>query len=265
MTEFLRAELQAITWDTNQKVRDLPKKIHVQLNPETLKVNFANQNSGGDQRGGGPTQYVARGTTKLTFDLWYDVSLPQPDGQRVKDVRKLTEQLVYFLQPQKELDGAPPGVRFLWGTFLFEGRMDSLNETLDLFSEDGKPLRASVSVSLSQQEIQFKFGKQQPPGQTAGSGAAGPGTTPQQEARQGDSVQSMAARGGEPENWQGMAAANGIENPRRLAAGVALDLRASVSAGAQVTTGLSVSLPRPAVSAGVSVSAQASVTPSRIR
>lgn len=223
-TKLLKAELRAIDFGQGDLVTDLaePAPLVVQFNPETLKLAFANQSAGGNQAGGGATQHVAQGSTKLDFDLWFDVTVPQPNGDTVNDVRKLTKKVVDLMQPRENPRGVPPGVRFLWGTFLFEGMMDSVNETLELFSEDGRPLRAGVSVSLSQQKIQFLLPEQTPPAQ---GGGAAPGTVPQQQARQGDSVQSMAAREGRPDAWQGIAAANGIENPRRLAPGTVVNTR----------------------------------------
>ncbi len=230
---LLKAQLQEITWDENQQVQDAGDPIPVQFNPETLKVSFSNQSAGGDQRGGSAIQFVGRGTTKLTFDLWFDVTAPAPDrpsdpdneSETADDVRKLTKRIVDFITPRESDQRdkfVPPGVRFLWGTFLFEGVMDSVNETLEYFSEEGKPLRASVSVSLSKQEIQFQFGNQQAPG--LGS-AAMPGTTAQQRAREGDSVQSIAAREGRPDDWQEIANRNNIDNPRNIPAGAPVNTR----------------------------------------
>lgn len=220
----LKAELQAITWDEQQQVVELEKLVRVQFNPESLKVTYTNQTSGGDQSGGSATQFSGQGTTKLAVDLVFDVTAGAPDTPEVEDVRELTQDINYFMRPDADeprLDGAPPGVRFLWGRFLFEGVMESMNETLELFSEDGVPLRAMVSINLSQQEISFKFGNQQ------GSNRAtnpGPGTRPQTPTRAGDSVQSVAARNGNPTGWPEVAQANGIENPRQLAPGTPLDL-----------------------------------------
>lgn len=219
--QLQKAELQAISWDESQQVSDLEAPFPVQFNPETLKVAFANKNSGGDQRGGAATQFVAQGTTKLSFDLWFDVSAPQPAGASETDVRRLTEKVNALMRPRDDQDGAPPGVRFLWGTFLFEGVMDSMNETLELFSADGRPLRATVAVALSKQEIQFQFGNQQPSG--VGS-TPGPGTAPLAQAQEGDSVQSMAAAQGQQDDWQSSALENGVENPRDLPAGTPLAL-----------------------------------------
>lgn len=207
---LLKAELQAITWSEDQAVEDLGDAFSVQFNPETLKINFANQSSGGDQSGGSATQHVAKGSTKLSFDLWYDVSAPQPNGAEETDVRRLTAKINELMQPRDDLDGAPPGVRFLWGTFLFEGVVDSMNETLELFSESGQPLRASVAISMSKQDVQIQFNEQ--PG--AGTPAL-PGTTPTELVRQGDTIQGIAARSGRAADWQKIALKNGIESPRR--------------------------------------------------
>lgn len=251
--KLLKAELREISWDDQQQVQegDPEKTVQVQFNPETLKVNFSNQKAGGDQRGGSAVQFVGAGSTKLSLDLWFDVTAPLPDGsmQPDGDVRKLTEKVTYFITPTKvpgeEDKWIPPGVRFIWGTFLFDGVMDSLNENLEYFSEEGKPLRAGISISLSKQEIQFQFGDQTPPGS---GGENAPGTQPRQPARAGDSVQGMAARAGKPNDWKAIAAANNIENPRQLSAGALLDMSAKVkgsvsvgvSGSARISTGTTV-------------------------
>ena len=75
-------------------------------------------------------------------------------GEPVDDVRKLTQKVVFFITPQPEGNKfVPPAVRFLWGSFQFDGLMESLEESLEFFSNEGKPLRASMSLNLSQQKI----------------------------------------------------------------------------------------------------------------
>lgn len=227
---LLKAQLQPITWDEEQTVEETGDPISVQFNPESLKVAYSNKSAGGDQRGGSAVQFVGSGTTKLSLDLWFDVNAPAPDrptrdGAEVDDVRRLTEQVVAFIRPEPSDEDdkfIPPGMRFLWGTFLFEGVVDSINESLDFFSERGKPLRAKISLALSKQEIQFQFGNQGAPGLGAG---APPAATPQPPVREGDSVQQAAAREGRQDEWQDIANANDIDNPRNLPAGTPLDLR----------------------------------------
>ena len=144
-------------------VKPSGKKVTVQFNPETVKVSFANQlQPSGDQTNGNASkQFVGSGTTKLNVQLWFDVTAPVFEsatpgagtmpGQPVDDVRKLTKDVAHFITPQKDPENPeknlPPGVRFVWGSFQFDGMMESLEESLEFFSHDGKPLRASVTIS----------------------------------------------------------------------------------------------------------------------
>ena len=224
---LVKAELQEITWK-DQQVVELDRIVEVQFNPETLKMSFSNQKSGGDQRGGASTQFLGQGVTKLNFDLWFDVTVPHKGNHN--DVRRLTAEIAQFMTPKEGENGdAPPGVRVLWGTFLFEGIMESMNESLEFFSEDGRPLRASVSLGLTKQEILFRFGQQRPSNAPAEGVPATPGTKPLEQVRQDDTVHDVAARSGRPEDWPQIASANGIENPRQPAAGSFIDLRAQAS------------------------------------
>jgi len=237
----------------------------VQFNPESLKVSFANQlvqpSGAGDQRGSPARQFVGAGTTKLALTLWFDVGSPQPpDADRVDDVRKLTKKVAYFITP-KPVEGqrdkfVPPAVRFVWGSFQFDGLMDSLEETLELFSAEGKPLRASLGLTLSQQKIQFAFRDTgSPTGAAAGTPGtpSTPGTQPLAQAPAGSTVQGLADAAGKGD-WQSLAAANGIENPRLLAPGALIDLNAQppqLGATLGVQGGLAVASPQVSVSIGI--------------
>jgi hypothetical protein len=218
---LIKAEIHEIDLDPQHPNQGQKKKLQVQFNPETLTVTFTNQLVGGDQRGGAAMQFSGQGTSKLTMDLWFDVTVPQADGKvhPSGDVRELTKEIAYFIKPveRKKNQWVPPGVRFAWGTFLFQGVMDSLTEKLEYFSVDGKPLRAQLSVSLTSQWIQYDFNPDSGAG-NRGAGGTPAGTQPLQAARSGDTVQSMAQAAGQPD-WKPVAAANGIENPRQVPPG----------------------------------------------
>lgn len=255
------AKAQLIELDqTFEKEKDGGRKVAVQFNPESLKVTFANQivqPQGGDQAAGNSgRQFVGAGTTKLALQLWFDVTAMEKDA--VDDVRRLTQDVVYFMTPQKSDQDpaklAPPGIRFQWGSFLFDGMVEALEETLEFFSPDGKPLRASITLTLSQQKILVSTfdGDGKVPNR--------PGQTPLKSAKQGDSLQGMAGKDGK-QDWQGIAAANGIEDPLRMSPGQLVNLEAGVgvSAGAGLGGGASAGASFGA-SAGVSASASASAS-----
>ncbi len=213
-----RARLEQIRLrdgDRDSEITDPNATVEVQFNPESLKVTYSNTLASEDQAGGAAIQQVSKSSTKLAVDLWFDASA-LPD---VADVRVKTKEVNHFFAPRGETP-ALPGVRFIWGSFLFEGVMQSLDETLEFFSSDGRPLRAKVAISIASQDIQFRM-------ESLGSDRDAPaGTRPQTLATEGEGLQQMLGKDGSPENWQAVAAANGIENPRFLPPGSSVDTSA---------------------------------------
>jgi hypothetical protein len=210
-----KKEIEPHTWTT------------VQFNPETLKVSFSNAlktPEGSGQSGKAALQYVGAGGTKLSLQLWFDVSAPQMEEPKVNDVRRLTQRVAYFITPKKTK--VPPVARFIWGTFVFDGVMESLEESLEMFSPDGRPLRASVTVSLTQQRITFAFFESDE--EKEKRRAQKVGTQPMAQAKSGSTVQSLAGNAGKADEWQDIAAANGIENPRKLRPGDVINMNPKI-------------------------------------
>lgn len=244
-----KAQLRQLDADFKSEIN--PKKtVTVQFNPETLKVSFANQiaqpGGAGDKSGPTTQQFVGAGSTKLSVQLWFDVSAPLPeseqqneDGKPVTDVRQLTQKVAYYITPLPNKDNPPkmipPVVRFLWGSFQFDGIMESMEESLEFFSPEGVPLRANVSLSLTQQKItKFVINPvNSPPGAggPGGAGRAAPGTQPLTQAAAGVTLQGLAAGLGRGDDWQAIASANGIENPRLLQPGQLINMNVNVSIG----------------------------------
>lgn len=235
--QLAKAELRELDAKFTKTINN-DKATKVQFNPDSLKVSFANQvaspSGSGDQNGPQARQFVGAGTTKLSVTLYFDVMGELPQGLApVNDVRKLTERVAYFITPIGEPKAnpkkfIPPAVRFIWGSFQFDGIMESMEETLELFSFEGRPLRASVAIALTHQKITaFTFNAANDPPATTRRGGPAPGTSPVTEAPAGSSVQSLAANqpsGGSGADWQSIAQANGIENPRMLKPGQLIDL-----------------------------------------
>ncbi|MEL7444411.1 MAG: peptidoglycan-binding protein [Pseudomonadota bacterium] len=213
--------------DDLSTVKDGGKSVEVQFNPETLKLAFANeiqQPEGGDQASGtSGQQFVGAGSTSLTVTLWFDVTAMESDP--VDDVRRKTKEVLYFMTP-KEFEGdetkfVPPGVRFQWASLIFDGLVTSMEENLEFFSPEGKPLRANMALGFTQQKILVSSFN--------GDGNVNlPGTAPREQAKEGDTVQKMAGKKGKGDDWQSIATANKIEDPLRVKPGKLIDLNAKV-------------------------------------
>jgi nucleoid-associated protein YgaU len=100
-----------------------------------------------------------------------------------------------------------------------------------------------MTLALSQQGIEFVPPEKSKPadGGAAAPGSTTPGTRPLVAASAGQTLQGLAASLGGGVNWQNIAAANGIDNPRLLQPGQLIDLSATVPSTASVSVGASAS------------------------
>ncbi|WP_285711025.1 peptidoglycan-binding protein [Erythrobacter oryzae] len=223
--------------------------VPVQFNPETFKVTYANevkQPEGGDQAAGtSGMQFVGAGTTKLALTLWFDVTAMTEEP--VDDVRRLTSKVIYFMTPRASQRDAsklvPPGLRFVWGSFIFDGMVEGLEESLEFFSPDGKPLRAQITLTVGQQKILVSEFR------TPNSAGPRAGQRPFTPAPQGKSLQDMAAADGKGGDWQAIASANRIEDPLRIKPGTPIDLNLGTGASARIGAGTSFGAGAPAAPA----------------
>jgi hypothetical protein len=237
MSELARALLYELKSNGNSE-KSKGRTAVVQFNPETLKVSYANQLAGKDDKksssqadGTSGIQYVGTGSTKLSLQLWFDITAPMPAGKQAEsDVRRLTGQVTELMNPDPNSPKDKvfvPEVCFEWGSFKFSGVIDSLEESLEYFSDTGVPLRASMSLSMSKQSVVVaSFDANAPK-----FGRTSPGSNALTQAQAGNTLQGLAAASGKDKNWQNIAAANGIENPRRLAPGQFLDMAAGALGG----------------------------------
>ncbi len=250
-----KAVLQQIAWNNEGQVSSEGPIFEVQFNPETLNVAFSNQVAGGDQAGGSAIQFNSKGTTTLTFDLVFDVTDPKITERfntnnkpaSIKDVRKITKLVADFMQTERSGSGrdarfTPPGVRFSWGSFRFDGVVNSITEKLEFFSPAGIPLRATLSVSITKQDVDINFNTPDTDAQGNPNAGTAETATP---AEGKNSMADQVNKNGTPKPWQGDALANGIENPLDLPLGQPLslggDLAASFNAGLQGGIGMGAS------------------------
>ncbi len=232
----------------NAPTRLLPEDngaFEVQFNPTSLKISRQNN----IDKGGSTTRTQRRTTPSqqsatLTFDLEFDTAEGDDSGE-VVDVRTKTLIVRQFAEPTKEKPkDPPPPVRFIWGSFTFTGIVTQVTEDLDYFSTDGKPLRAKVSVTITEQNADFEAkltgsAAMDAKGATpagGGTAASSPGSPPVTNptsaavAQGGESLQQLLSRlDADPATWR--AAMAGLDSPLGLAAGAQVQLGARVSAG----------------------------------
>jgi hypothetical protein len=158
-----------------------------------------------------PIQFIRGASEKLTADLLLDTS------DTLEDVReKYVDKLRDLMRLKTELH-APPILRFTWDAEVFKGVLETMNVTYTLFTQDGVPLRAKVSIAMKEYrpvEVQVKE-----------SPKASPDFEKAYVVRRGDTLSSIAAAVyRDPAAWRAIARANGIADPRTLEPGVNLTL-----------------------------------------
>ena len=204
---FIRAQLEILVPTVDEPV------IPIRFNPTEYQLqksnNFAEIPIPGLETP--PIQYVRGASEKLSVELLLDTS------DTLEDVRiKYVDKLRGLMDINSDLH-APPIVRFTWDTQIFKGVMESLNVTYLMFTPDGIPLRAKLSVALKEYrpvEIQVK---------------ERPKNSPDVEkhyvVRRGDTLSNIAfSLYRDAGVWREIAKANGIRDPRTLAPGRVLTL-----------------------------------------
>jgi hypothetical protein len=188
--------------------------IEVHFNPVSLQLSLSNTIDSSSQQN--QAQYVSKSSTKLTMDLVFDTTITGTD------VRRDTGQIAAFMDPQgpDQAHRAPPTVLFEWGMFKFQGIVETYRETVDFFSHEGVPLRASVNLTIAAQTIVFNRDK--PPKKDAAVNVPAP---------RGNASQ-VAGAAGNPEAGRALAAANGLASMRFSTGPLTVD--ASVKLGAPV-------------------------------
>lgn len=227
-----------LTPKTNARGRELSeaqqrrRQVQVHFNPETLELTLTNTLQKGRRRR--PAQTVTESTAKLSMDLIFDTTMTG------EDVRTKTHEVAQMMDPVqtrttrggRSREGKVPSiVIFEWATIKFEGYIDSYKESIDFFSSQGIPLRATISLSLTQQERTFapttgvdydQSGVLGQPSFGNGMQDAGDGDTraPSPDAQTkkmatNETVTQAAQAAGDPGAARRLGIQNGIENLRR--------------------------------------------------
>lgn len=223
--------------------------IPVQFNPNSLRINYSNtmaaERSTGRNASPAP-QYIDKSESTFSVQLIYDTTVPGPaqgefswtqesvagnenylnekktgeaTHQTNSDVRNLTKKITdQFIDPTKapQSNGhsVPRKCQFEWGAFIFRGMISSYSETLDFFSPEGIPLRATVALTLKEDSFQFEqlniAAKQRASLGFSSTTNAQTATAP----ASATPATAAATAGKNPKEWRDVAMLNGIEDVR---------------------------------------------------
>lgn len=206
---------QLFNADTNAKVVDC------QFNPSDLTISKSNQwqSSPSSTTPLPDMTFQGEGAASFTLNLTFDSYEQRSDVRSKTDrVAKLMTASVEQRGPSNNISKRPPHVMFTWGNFsTFPAVITRIEQRFTLFLEDGRPARATLTVSL--QEVPKKAARQQ--GQNPTSRAAGASRVHVVEL--GDTIDLIAADElGDAGAWRRVAEANDLDDPRRLIPGRAL-------------------------------------------
>ena len=211
--------------------------IDVQFNPASLQLTLSNQLDQ-DKSGKEKKQYVKESTGKLSMDLIFDTT------DTGMNVRFYTGEVAQLMQPVPESNkpkakNVPSVVLFEWGAFAFQGIIENYKETIEFFSKDGVPLRASVNLTLAEQKKVFDLHQSDQPQGTAVF------VPP-------DDAFNTASRAGDGRAAGPIAAMNGLETLRFPSGPLLVDASVTLRGPAAFATGGA------SLSAGASFGASAS-------
>jgi nucleoid-associated protein YgaU len=179
---------------------------------QTAKVTWTNA----PNKPGGTAEYGGTNPLKLSVTLFFD-EYELAKGDITPKITRLLSWTLPMEPTRKKKKPTSPLVGFVWGNSQLEnfcGYLTSVDVKYKLFSRDGTPLRADVTIALE--------------GATPDFGGTNPtshatDTTQTHTVVEGETLQAVAyVELGKPAFWRAIADMNGIDDPLRLAPGAVL-------------------------------------------
>lgn len=194
-----------VSFDQNGQKKD---ELKVLFNPEKYSIEKSNQFATQPIPGlDSPVIQFVRGDSEiLSVDLFFDTYT----YNNSEDVRNYTDKISKFLQVDPDMH-APPLCSFQWGNVIFTGVIEKIGKQFTMFERTGKPVRATVSISI----------RKYPSIEEQNKPTHSPDKTKRILVNQGDSLWQIAAREyGDPNKWRVIADANDIDKPWIIKAGL---------------------------------------------
>lgn len=187
------------------------ERIRVLFNPTEYTLERANSFKSTSVPGlSGPLIHFINGEADtLSMELFLDDYTDRPPDGR--SVNQRLDELANLLEIDNDAH-APPIVRFVWGKLAFKAIIEKLSRKLAMFQPDGRPVRATVSVSFKEYKTLTEL-TSQPRLQSADK-------SKRRVIVGRDSLWLLAAREYDDVTaWREIAIANDIDDPRAIAPG----------------------------------------------
>lgn len=197
--------------------------IKVLFNPNTYSiVKSASWGGPADRRKNAPALEFGGGQSRtLSLDLFFDTT--EETDKAKKDVRNLTNQIVKLTRIERDLDPdrpRPPFCKVSWGEvnppgsdFPFTGVVTQLTQRFNLFLDDGRPVRANLTVAFTEYLDPTVDELQNDPEFTT------------RLVKRGDTLSSIAGEVyHDPTLWRVIAEANRLDDPRQVPVGLRLNV-----------------------------------------
>lgn len=205
-----------------EKMQIIPEKgekVTALYNPNEFTIETRNQ----FQRTAMPglatpiTQFVSGETQKISLSLFFDTY------EEGKDVREMTGKVVALAKIDKSLH-TPPVCNFVWGgaamsgdRATFRGVIDSISQKFTMFLNTGIPVRATLTVSISEYKTYDEQIKE--------LGLQSADLTKNRVFLEGETLWQIADEMyKDPGKWRVIAEANNISNPRLIEPGTELTI-----------------------------------------
>lgn len=192
------------------------EKIPVLFNPEEYTINKDNNFVAQAIPGlSAPLlQFVNGNQRTLEMELFFDTY--DTSAVTKRDVRELTNRVVRLMDIDSNLH-APPVLQFSWASLQFRCVLARASQKFILFTEDGSPVRARLTVTFNEYVDTVREAKQVNR-QTADF-------TKIHVVTQDETLSGIAGRlYGNPQVWRPIAIASGIDDPRSLRVGQQLQV-----------------------------------------
>jgi nucleoid-associated protein YgaU len=219
----------AVTWHSGEiefiALQFNPTEVSLEKSAQIADINIHGLDS--------PLLQFTRGQAeRLTLELFFDTT-DRGMGPGAHSVTELTDRIYELVKIEPERH-APPVCAFVWGQHFpggevsshvggnqrrtdFQCVVESVRQKFTLFSPQGVPLRATLSVTFREYKTLDE--------QLHQLNLQSPDHTRSYVVQRGDQLSGIAARHyRRPGEWRRIADENGLEDPRRLPPGTFLTL-----------------------------------------